>query len=261
MRITADGAIRSDGVFTRSKTLTGTANGTDVIFSVGYGFPGAVSGTVEVFAAAGIIGGGNLSTRVLTFNFSGANNAGGGAHSSNVNSSVLGTQASADTVYTNITVVGAATAFQPTYTLSVYDSVSVDESTEVSAGALSISVEDSLSVDDSPTAELSESGPIDIPVIVDDVSVGEYAYLVTGDLNVTVSDHVAVGEYAKPEWIIATGYLRQELILYTPDGDCILTCPTADIELIVPDVITEMTLISPNDEMVLLAPDMEVEVL
>ena len=164
-------------------------------------------------------------------------------------------------VYTSVSVADICIAFQDTYTLSVSDGVSVTEDVSLSAEDLSISVSDSLSVEDSSSAELGESGPIDIPVIVDVVSVGEYAYLVAGDLNITVDDHVLVGEYAKPEWIIATGYLHQEVILYTPDGDCILTCPSADIELMVPDITAEMILSAPTDEVLLQLSDMEVEVL
>lgn len=96
------GNININGTYTRAKTMTGTANGTDTIFSISYGFPGAITGTVKVFAAAGIIAGGNLSTCVLTFNFAGANNAGAGAQASNVSNSVLGTTASADGSYTTI---------------------------------------------------------------------------------------------------------------------------------------------------------------
>jgi hypothetical protein len=102
------GNITVNGTYTRGKTMTGTANGTDTIFSISYGFPGAITGTVKVFAAAGIIDGGNLSTRVLTFNFAGANNAGAGAHASNVSNSVLGTAASADGAYTAIDSITAS---------------------------------------------------------------------------------------------------------------------------------------------------------
>jgi len=102
------GVITQNGIYTRSKTLSGTANSSNVIFSISYGFPGAISGTVKVFAMAGIIGGGNLSTKVLTFNFVGANNAGGGAANSFVDNSVLSTTASADTFFTNIVSVTAS---------------------------------------------------------------------------------------------------------------------------------------------------------
>jgi hypothetical protein len=108
MRITSDGAIKLAGTFTRSKTFTGTANGTDVIFSIGYGFPGGVAGTVKVFAMAGIPSGGSISSRLLTFNFAGGNNFGGSGHSSNVSNSVLGTVASPFPAGTNIDSLSAS---------------------------------------------------------------------------------------------------------------------------------------------------------
>ena len=102
------GVLTQNGVYTRSKTQSGTANSSNSIFSIVYGFPGAISGTVKVFAMAGIIGGGYMSTCVLTFNFAGGNNAGGTVESSNVSNSVLGTIASANAAFTAITSLTAS---------------------------------------------------------------------------------------------------------------------------------------------------------
>jgi len=102
------GVLTQNGVYTVSKTQSGTANSSNSIFSIVYGFPGAISGTVKVFAMAGIIGGGYMSTCVLTFNFAGGNNAGGTVESSNVSNSVLGTIASANAAFTAITSLTAS---------------------------------------------------------------------------------------------------------------------------------------------------------
>lgn len=108
MRITSDGAIKLAGTYTRSKTITGTANGTDVIFSVGYGSPGGIAGTVTVFAMAGIPSGGSISSRLLTFNFAGGNNYALTGQASNVSNSVLGTAASPFPAGTDITSLSAS---------------------------------------------------------------------------------------------------------------------------------------------------------
>jgi hypothetical protein len=102
------GSLQINGTYTRAKTLNGTANSSNVILSIDYGFPGAISGTVKVYTMAGIIAGGNLSACVLSFNFVGANNAGGGLQNSFVSNSVISTTASADTFFTNIVSVTAS---------------------------------------------------------------------------------------------------------------------------------------------------------
>jgi hypothetical protein len=109
LRITTGGALLiNSSVYIRSKTLTGTANGTNTIFNIFLGYPGGIAGTVEVFAMAGIIGGGSISSRVLTFNFAGGNIAGGSGANANVSNSVLGTAASGFSGGTNIDSLSAS---------------------------------------------------------------------------------------------------------------------------------------------------------
>lgn len=109
MRFTSGGAkVLNNSVYTLSKTITGTANGTDVIFTINYGFPGGVAGTIEVFAMAGIPSGGSISSRLLTFNFAGGNNFGGTVHASNVSNSVLGSVAAPAPAGTSIDNLSAS---------------------------------------------------------------------------------------------------------------------------------------------------------
>jgi hypothetical protein len=105
---TLSGPLNINGSYIRGKTVTGTANGTDVILGVFLGYPGGIAGTVEVFAMAGIIGGGSISSRVLTFNFAGGNIAGGSGADANVSNSVLGTVAAASPAGTNIDSLSAS---------------------------------------------------------------------------------------------------------------------------------------------------------
>jgi hypothetical protein len=105
---TLSGPLNINGSYIRGKTVTGTANGTDVILGVFLGYPGGISGTVEVFAMAGIILGGSISSRILTFNFSGGNQSGGGGANANVSNSVLGSVASGFAGSTNIDSLSAS---------------------------------------------------------------------------------------------------------------------------------------------------------
>jgi hypothetical protein len=102
------GELTMNGFYTKSKTQVGTANGTDTIFSINYGFPGSINGSIKVYANAGIVGGGNLSSCVLTFNFTGANNAAASLQSSNISNSAISTIASANAGFTSITVLTAS---------------------------------------------------------------------------------------------------------------------------------------------------------
>ena len=102
------GPLNINGSYIRGKTVTGTANGTNVILGVFLGYPGGISGTVEVFAMAGIVAGGSISSRILTFNFSGGNQAGGGGANANVSNSVLGSVASGFAGSTNIDSLSAS---------------------------------------------------------------------------------------------------------------------------------------------------------
>jgi hypothetical protein len=102
------GPLNINGSYIRGKTVTGTANGTDVILGVFLGYPGGISGTVEVFAMAGIISGGSISSRILTFNFSGGSQAGGSGANANVSNSVLGSVASGFAGSTNIDSLSAS---------------------------------------------------------------------------------------------------------------------------------------------------------
>jgi len=105
---TLSGPLNINGSYIRGKTVTGTANGTNAILGVFLGYPGGISGTVEVFAMAGIIAGGSISSRILTFNFSGGNQAGGGGADANVSNSVLGSVASGFAGSTNIDSLSAS---------------------------------------------------------------------------------------------------------------------------------------------------------
>jgi hypothetical protein len=105
---TATYTLNINGSYIRGKTVTGTANGTDTILGVFLGYPGGISGTVEVFAMAGIVAGGSISSRILTFNFSGGNQAGGGGANANVSNSVLGSVASGFAGSTNIDSLSAS---------------------------------------------------------------------------------------------------------------------------------------------------------
>jgi hypothetical protein len=102
------GPLNINGSYIRGKTITGTANSTDVILGVFLGYPGGISGTVEVFAMAGIVAGGSISSRILTFNFSGGNLAGGSASAANVSNSVLGAVAAPSPAGTSIDSLSAS---------------------------------------------------------------------------------------------------------------------------------------------------------
>lgn len=142
--------------------------------------------------------------------------------------------------YSSVTLADVPTLYQPFHNLVVSDTARVEENVSAAASSLSISVTDSVGVSDTSSADVGEAGPVDIPAQYDSVSVGESVAATVSDLSIEVDDEVALSEYGLASWIFATGYLRQEMVMYIPEGDCVLICPGADIELEVPDMEVEV---------------------
>jgi hypothetical protein len=149
-------------------------------------------------------------------------------------------------------------AFQDTYTISICEYVTLNEYCKGLTSTVILPAFDSITVEDVTTVDVVDAEQGDIPLQYETVNVSENVSVSISDLSVIASDDIFMSEDGRPVWFYASGLLRQEIVMFTDEGSCILICPDMDMEFSTPNA--DIVLDIPDSNVSIQIPEIEVEV-